>query len=83
MSMDTTKQSLRNANPAPEPGQLVRESDDLTALLHETWQRSTSLQTQAPQKLEPEDKETTADGSSLWLLQLESSSWLAHLHCCR
>jgi hypothetical protein len=66
MSTDTAIQRLRDANPAPEPGQLFRESDDLTALLHETWQRSTDMQTQTPQKLEPEDRETNRG----WLIAM-------------
>jgi len=66
MSIDTAIQRLRDANPAPEPGQLIRESDDLTALLNETWQRSTNMQTQTPQKVEPEGRETNRG----WLIAL-------------
>lgn len=46
MSIDTATQRLRNANPAPDPNLLRNDSDDLTALLHATWQRSTTVQTQ-------------------------------------
>ena len=66
MSIDTAIQRLRDANPAPEPGQLIRESDDLIALLNETWQRSTNMQTQTPQKLEPEGRESNRG----WLIAL-------------
>lgn len=54
MSIDTATQRLRDANPAHEPNLLRSESDDLTALLHATWQRSTNVQTQQAQKLTPQ-----------------------------
>ncbi len=53
MSIETATQRLREANPVRETDLLRSESDDLTALLHATWQRSTNVQTQEPQKLTP------------------------------
>jgi hypothetical protein len=50
---------LRTANPAPDTRLLRDESEDLTALLSATWQRSTNMQTQQPQKVEPADEERT------------------------
>lgn len=66
MSTDTAIQRLRDANPAPEPHQITSDSADLDVLLRETWQRSTNMQTQQPQKLRPEDKPTNRG----WLIAL-------------
>jgi hypothetical protein len=53
MSIETATQRLRDANPAPDTNLLRSETEDLTALLHATWQRSTNVQTQQHQKLAP------------------------------
>ncbi|MGI9667128.1 MAG: hypothetical protein ACR2N2_08515 [Acidimicrobiia bacterium] len=52
MSVDTAMDRLRAANPAPDTRLLRDESDDLNVLLADTWQRSTSVQTHEPQKVE-------------------------------
>jgi hypothetical protein len=55
MSIDSAMDRLRAANPAPDTRLLRDQSDDLNVLLSETWQRSTSVQTQQPEKVqEPE-----------------------------
>ena len=53
MSIDTAMERLRAANPALDTRLLRDESEDLTALLAATWQRSTNVQTQQRHKREP------------------------------
>lgn len=70
MSVDTAMERLRTANPAPDTRLLRDESEDLTALLTATWQRSTNMQTQQPQKVEP-TKERKTRG---WLVALATAA---------
>jgi hypothetical protein len=53
MSIDTAMERLKAANPAPDTRLLRAESEDLTALLTSTWQRSANMQTQQPHNTEP------------------------------
>jgi plastocyanin len=64
MTIETAIRRLKDANPAPETSLLRSETDDLTTLLHATWQRSTNVQTQQAQKFNPE-KEPRKNG---WLI---------------
>jgi plastocyanin len=64
MSIETAIRRLKDANPAPETSLLRSETDDLTTLLHATWQRSTNVQTQQAQKFSPE-KEPRKNG---WMI---------------
>jgi hypothetical protein len=70
MSVDTAMERLRTANPAPDTRLLRDESEDLTALLTATWQRSTNMQTQQPQKVEP-TKDRNPRG---WLVALTAAA---------
>jgi hypothetical protein len=70
MSVDTAMERLRTANPAPDTRLLRDESEDLTALLTATWHRSTNMQTQQPQKVEP-TKERKTRG---WLVALATAA---------
>ena len=70
MSVDTAMERLRPANPAPDTRLLRDESEDLTALLSATWQRSTNMQTQQPQKVEP-TKERKSRG---WLVAVAAAA---------
>jgi len=70
MSVDTAMERLRTANPAPDTRLLRDESEDLTALLTATWQRSTNMQTQQPQKVEP-TKERKSRG---WLVAVAAAA---------
>lgn len=56
MSIETATQRLKDANPVPEPALLRRETDDLSALLLATWQRSMNVQTQQITKMTPKHK---------------------------
>ena len=56
MSIETAMDRLRAANPAPDTRLLRDESDDLNVLLSTTWQRSTNVQTQQPQKIQEPQK---------------------------
>jgi len=70
MSVDTAMERLRAANPAPDTRLLRDESEDLTALLATTWQRSTNMQTQQRQKLEPVRKK----GIPGWAIALAAAA---------
>ena len=59
MTIETAIQRLKAADPAPESNVMRSETDDFAALLLATWQRSTNMQTQQPQKVEPADEKRT------------------------
>jgi hypothetical protein len=70
MSIDTAMERLRAANPAPDTRLLRDESDDLTALLAATWQRSTNMQTKQPTNQEPVNHQKTRG----WVIALAAAA---------
>lgn len=70
MSIDTAMERLRAANPAPDTRLLRDESDDLTALLAATWQRSTNMQAKQPTNQEPVNNQRTRG----WVIALAAAA---------